>query len=106
MVLAGIAFASIYSAYFMVRDMLGLRAEAQYLQTQKEELLQKKEELEDYLAEMQTRVAIEREAKEQFNMKNMGEEVVIVVPEKKKIRAASTTAETGVWTRLKYIFFR
>lgn len=43
------------------------------------ELTKKREELEEYLAELKTVEAVKREAKERFNLKLPGEEVAVVV---------------------------
>ncbi|QQG45059.1 MAG: septum formation initiator family protein [Candidatus Sungiibacteriota bacterium] len=79
-VIAGII---VYGVLKTLAHTLSLRQEASNSRAKIEELLQKKAELEAYLAELETPQALEREAKERLNLKRRGEEVVVVVPEKK-----------------------
>lgn len=93
-----------YSASRMVRDVFVLREQSAEITQKIEELTKKKRELEIYLAEIQTKEAIEREAKNRLNLKKPGEEVVVIVPEKKE---TATVAESqNWWTRIKRFFER
>lgn len=65
-------------------------------------LKRKKQELEAALAEIQTKEAVEREAKARLNLKKPGEEVVVVVPEK-KINAPQPVP-VNVWSRFMLLF--
>ena len=87
-ILANIAFLALsilvgYGAYNVVFQALVLRGESRGTDVKIQALLKKKAELEQYTAELQSRQAVEREAKERLNLKLPGEEVVVVVPEKK-----------------------
>ena len=72
-----------YSAARMVRNALNMRAQSADMTQKIEQLKVKKQELEALLTELQTKEAVEREAKERLNLKKPGEQVVVVVPEKK-----------------------
>ncbi len=61
-----------------------LYQEAKDTEKQIAELAQKKEELESYIAELESRQGAEREAKARLNLKLPGEEVIVVVPEETK----------------------
>ena len=83
LILILLAMSVSYSAVRMVRNLFMVRTESKEITKKIEELKRKKQELELALAEIQTKEAVEREAKIRFNLKNPGEEVVVVVPEKK-----------------------
>jgi len=68
-------------AYGMARRAFTLSREARQTEQRVEELRKKKGELEAYLDELETRAGAERIAKERFNLKNRGEQVVVVLPE-------------------------
>ena len=72
-----------YRAARMVGDIFTVRTKSKEITKKIEELTHKKQELELALAEIQTKEAVEREAKSRLNLKKQGEEVVVVVPEKK-----------------------
>lgn len=91
-----------YSAARMVRDVFIVRTESKEVVKKIEELTRKKQELELALAEIQTKEAIEREAKARLNLKNPGEEVVVVVPEKKV--SAPQDSPVSFWSRLISLF--
>ena len=78
-----IAVAISYNAARMVRDALDMRTQSADMTQRIEQLKVKKQELEVLLTELQTKEAVEREAKERLNLKKPGEQVVVVVPEKK-----------------------
>lgn len=71
-----------FGTYNMVSRALALRGESKEAEAKIQELLRKKAELEAYALELESRQAIEREAKDRLNLKLPGEEVVVVVPEK------------------------
>lgn len=91
------------SASRTVRQALLVREEAAKEKEKIEELQKKKTELEAYLLELETKEAIEREAKRELNLKLPGEEVVVVVPEKNEVFPASSPSLTG-WERIKSWF--
>lgn len=70
-----------YHTFILGRQAFGLYHETRTTKEKIAELSQKKEELETYLRELEHRQAIEREAKERFNLKKPGEEVVVVIGE-------------------------
>lgn len=67
-----------------------------------EGLLKKKEELEARLAELQTPEAKERSAKERLNLKKIGEEVVVVLPEETKEKLQ--TEDKSLWHKIRNFF--
>ena len=78
-----VAAAVSYSAAHMVQNALNVRVQSADMTQSIEQLKVKKQELEVLLTELQTKEAVEREAKERLNLKKPGEQVVVVVPEKK-----------------------
>lgn len=94
-VLAGVA----YGTYSMVRRTLVVRMERRTTDERVQELLQKKEKLEIQLRELETREVAEREAKERLNLKNPGEEVVVVLPETHS-REFVSTERRSMWERI------
>lgn len=80
-----------YGSYKTARQALELKEESQETKNKIEELKRKKTELEQKLAELKTKEEIERTGKESLNLKNRGENVVVVIPENQ----ASTTATNG-----------
>ena len=100
-----IAVAVSYSAARMVRDALVVRRESSMNNAKIEELKKKKQELEQYLAELQTKEAMEREAKERLNLKKIGEKVVVIVPDKMKDAIQGVSSE-GFWGRITSFFRR
>lgn len=86
----------------MVRDTLGLRSEVKNTEKEITELFKKKQELEAYLMELQTRAGIEREAKDRFNLKLPGEEVVVVVPKAEESKPQPQTA--SLWEKIREFF--
>lgn len=59
-----------------------------------------KEQLEAQLRELETKEALEREAKSRLNLKLPGEEVVVVVSEKKE-KPTEAPHSPGFWKRIK-----
>lgn len=104
MLLVTVAAGISYSASRMVRDAFVLREQSAEITQKIEELTKKKHELETYLAEIQTKEAIEREAKSRLNLKKPGEKVVVVVPEKKE--TAIVAEPQNWWTKIKRFFER
>lgn len=94
-VLVGVA----YGTYSMVRRTLVVRMERRVTDERVQELLRKKEKLEIQVRELETREVAEREAKERLNLKNPGEEVVVVVPETHS-GASVHTERRGMWERI------
>ena len=91
------------NAYRTVRQSFALQEEVVRERGKIEELRRKKAEIEANLAELQTKGAIEREAKSRLNLKLPGEEVVVVVPEKKE-EVVSTSSPRGFWERIRQRF--
>ena len=87
-----------YSTAHMIRNALALRTQSAEMVEKIEELRQEKRNLEATLAELQTKEAVEREAKERLNLKKPGEEVVVVVPEKKEL--STTTQPMTFWEKI------
>ena len=88
-----------YASYGVVRQAIGLKKEASDTSQKITELTGKKQDLEEKIAELQTQQARERTAKERLNLKNPGENVVVVVPSEKN--NASSTQSFGWWDRFK-----
>ena len=93
-----------YSAARMVRNVMITREQSAEMTQKIEQLKLKKQELEAELAEIKTKEAVEREAKERLNMKKTGEEVVVVVPEKKDDEVYAQPK--SLWTKIKSFFGR
>ncbi|MBI2121838.1 MAG: hypothetical protein HYT98_01830 [Candidatus Sungbacteria bacterium] len=68
-----------YAAYNLGYGAWQSWLESRSIKQQIEELTEKKNNLEAYLAELKTVEAVKREAKERFNLKLPGEEVAVVV---------------------------
>ncbi|MDO8600510.1 MAG: septum formation initiator family protein [bacterium] len=79
-----------------------LREERKRLETELVLLQKRKAELEEGLARLQSEAFLEREAKRRLNLKNPGEQVVVIVPEEKK---EATTTPQSFWSRVGSILF-
>lgn len=99
-----LALAAGYGAFNMVKQAAVLKKEEEDARKKIEELAKKRKELESALLELQSPEAIEREAKERFNLKRSSEEVVVVVPEKKG--APASTTPSAFWEKIKSLFKR
>ena len=86
----------------MAYQALSLHSELDSTQKKIEEVTRKKEELEHRIVELQTPEAVEREAKERLNLKKSGENVVVVVPEKKEVSPKSNLEY--FWGKIKNFF--
>ena len=93
-----------YRAARMVRSVFMTREQSAEMTQQIEQLKVKKQELEAELAELKTKEAVEREAKERLNMKKTGEEVVVVVPEKKDDE--TRVQPKSLWAKIASFFSR
>lgn len=104
--LIGLAMVVSYNATRMVRNAIVLRAQSADMTKKIEELRLKKQELEAELVQIQTKEAAEREAKERLNMKKFGEEVVVVVPEKKDniVTASPSAIWNTMWEKIASFF--
>ena len=91
-----------FSAVRIVRNVLMTREQSAEMTQKIEQLKERKQELEATLTELQTKEAAEREAKERLNLKNPGEQVVVVVPEKKD--DSTVPQPTDFWAKLKLFF--
>ena len=93
-----------YHAARMVRNVVMTREQSAEMTHKIEQLKLKKQELEAELAGLKTKEAVEREAKERLNLKKPGEEVVVVVPEKKDNEAR--TQPKSLWAKIESFFGR
>jgi cell division protein FtsB len=87
----------------MVWDTVLLYRESQDVEAQIEELVQKKQELEAYIAEFESSEAVRREAKERRNLKNSGEQVVVVLPDEPS--QTEQGDNKNLWDSIKTFFF-
>lgn len=94
-----------YSAVGMARNTLTLKKEARANEEKIAELTQKKAVLEAFIAELNSKEAVEREAKRRLNLKLPGEEVVVVVPEEKKAETPAKDTAFYAWIKKITIFF-
>ena len=97
-----------YGALRGVLQALELRKEAKGKEKKIEELLEKKVELERYLAELENAEVVKREAKERLNLKEPGENVVVVVPVEEETSPTEPVAG-NFWAKIKMFvssFFR
>lgn len=109
LILLLLAVSTAYGAFNLARYGLELRNESREAQKKIEELVKKKQALERYRAELATKEAVERRAKERLNVKLPGEKVVVLIPQ-----APSASPENpkqlsglgGVWTQVKNFFIR
>lgn len=101
-VLIIICVAISYSASRMVRNAFTTKTQSAEMIAKIEELKETKQKLEARLTELQTKEAVEREAKERLNLKKPGEEVVVVIPEKKDV--ATTTPPQTFWEKITSFF--
>ena len=98
-VLIGIASVGAASGLFAVaRETIALRAERAAAETKIEALRSERARLETRMGELATPEAIEREAKEKFNLKKKGEIVVVVVPDD---TTRATESPAGWWSKIK-----
>lgn len=84
----------------LARQTLALRSELRDTQVKLEAIGRQKAEVAARLAELETPEAIEREAKAKLNLKKPGEEVVVVVPEERRLPPLRPT----LWERVKRFF--
>lgn len=83
-----VALVVAYGSFYMAKQAVALYRESAGNRKKIEELTRRKQELEAYLEHLQTPGAIEQQAKERFNLKLPGEQVVVVIADK-----ASSTEE-------------
>lgn len=104
LVLLFVSAAAAYAAYNAVRQTTEFYRESKDTDTKIQVLAARKIELERKIDELKTTEAMERSAKERFNMKKTGETVVVVVPEdeNKDINPKSV----GWWGKIKNFFLR
>lgn len=102
-VFIGVQASTIVYQVFLIRD------ESEIAQKKVEELRRKKVELEMLLAELRTPEAVERRAKERFNVKKPGEKVVVIVSDEKHDVgeiSESAPAHKNWWPWFKNFFWR
>lgn len=90
-----------YGTFTIMRQVISLSRESKLLEKKIDALRREKSDLEVLIRELETPWAVQREAKDHLNLKMSGEEVVIVVPEKKEILPK---APTSFWERIKRVF--
>ncbi len=81
--LAGIAVFFAYEAFMVIRQAAMARQKLEEHDKKISALQEEKARLEAAIANLKTSEGIEREAKKRLNLKNPGEEVVVVVPDQK-----------------------
>ncbi len=91
-----------YSSYGAVRKALELDHEKKEADEKIAELVEKKTELEKKIAKLETSEEKERDAKERLNMKNTGENVVVIVEKEAEVKPADTSS--GWWASIKNFF--
>ena len=89
-----LVFLTAYGAFKLVREAKDINKESQKLEERAAKLVLRNQELGRNLAELETEEAVEKKAKERFNLKLPGEQVVVVVS------PASSTAADGREERL------
>ena len=72
------------SAFSIVRQARQIARDSSAARARLEELTAKKSELEEAIRERGTDEAVRYQAKARFNLKNPGERIVVVLPEKKE----------------------
>ncbi len=85
----------------MTHSTLALRAEVKMSEKILEEMAAKKQELLRRLAEQDAPETVEYQAKARMNLKNPGEEVVVVVPDEPP---APAIPQSGLWQRVRNFF--
>lgn len=109
LVLLLLAVLTAYGAFNLARYGLELRNESREAQKKIEELARKKQALERHRAELATKEAVERRAKERWNLKLPGEKVVVLVPQTPSAGPEGSgqfSGLWGVWTQAKNFFTR
>lgn len=91
-----------YGSYKTVQQAFDLNQESEQNKAKVEELLRQKQELEQKIAGLKNEEAVERAAKERFNLKKTGEEVVVVMPDKKPVE--DNAEHPGLWSKIKDFF--
>ncbi|MBI2640597.1 MAG: hypothetical protein HYW91_01765 [Candidatus Sungbacteria bacterium] len=86
-----------YSSFSMVRSAIGLYKENSESEAKIRELLAKGDDLDARISEFRTPLGLEREAKERLNLKQRGEEVVVVLPGR---NSGVATTSSGFWQKL------
>lgn len=86
----------------IAREMRSLETELRVTEAKRDALRTQRARLSARLAELETPEVIERQAKENLNLKKKGETVVVVVPEKGSDRATSTPMT--IWASIKGFF--
>lgn len=99
LVLFALVFVIGYSAFSAIRNAFILSNEAKDSEKKIQELLQKKKDLEERLAALSNKDVVIREAKERLNLKQAGEEVVVIVPPKKP--APTENNKLDIWQRMR-----
>lgn len=107
LVLLLVAFMTAYGALNLARYGWGLRNESREVQKRIEELVKKKQELDRYRAELETKEAAEKRAKERLNLKLPGEKVVVLVSQNSAAGPESFRQASGffrIWSQVRNFF--
>ena len=107
--LALLAGLTLYGAFNLARYGLELKKESRGALKRAEELARKNRELEASLAELQTKEAAERRAKERLNLKLPGEKVVVLVPPDSSASQINSSQISGflkIWSQVKNFFVK
>lgn len=102
-----IAVLASYGAFNLARYGWELKRESRDSQKKIEELARKNQGLEAALAELGTKEAAERRAKERLNLKLPGEKVVVLVPQDLSASQADSVETSGflkIWNQVKNFF--
>lgn len=97
LILLLLAVLTAYGAFNLARYGWELKKEWQEAQKKIGELTEKKQGLEKYRAELETKEAVERRAKERLNLKLPGEKVVVLVPQTLSASLESSRQFSGFW---------
>ncbi len=93
--------AALSGLFGIARETITLQADYAATQAKIEALRSERGRLSTRIEELATPEAIEREAKDKFNLKNKGETVVVVVPED---ASRATSSPTTWWDRIRSFF--
>lgn len=109
LILLLLAALTAYGAFNLGRYGWELKKESGGVQKKIERLTQKKQALEKYRVEFETKEAAEKKAKERLNLKLVGEKVVVLVPQTPAANSENSEQFLelgGFWTQAKNFFIR
>lgn len=97
-ILAVVAAVCLVSALSLVRSASQVQKGFAAARARIADLTAQKERLEEAISELTQEEAVWYRAKARLNLKNPGEEIVVVLPDKPEV---SAPARSGVWQRIK-----